>query len=291
MQSGVTTSKSALHAARVFPREVKLKFLPNPPTTALKQHESYTPQQQPHMTADNTSSKKIALVTGAGRPAGLGMFLARRLAENGYNVALHARQNFSAAREAARSLGPQHTAHQADLALDQQARDLIREVLEAHGRLDVLIHCVGTYTPVASLKLSQEQWEMGLSSTITAAYFTTRAALEPLRAARGRIILLGDSAAGKLTARQQALSYHIGKTGLLLLMHTLARSEARYGVTINMISPGILENSIDLETAPPIPAGRFGNFDDIWHVMKPLLEPQCEYCTGSHILVSGGWNL
>jgi NAD(P)-dependent dehydrogenase (short-subunit alcohol dehydrogenase family) len=236
-------------------------------------------------------SIKTALITGAGRPGGLGAHIARRLAELGYTVALHALNNISGARDTAAALGPAHSAHQADLSQDDHARRLIGEVLDAHGRLDVLINNSGTYQAVRSLEMTQEQWDTGLASTVISAYFTTRAALPALRAARGRIILIGDSAAGKITARNLALSYHIGKTGLLMLMHTLARSEARHGVTINMVSPGILENSIDLDTAPPMPSGRFGTLDDIWRAIRPLLDPAADYCTGSHIIVSGGWNL
>jgi 3-oxoacyl-[acyl-carrier protein] reductase len=235
--------------------------------------------------------KKTALITGAGRSGSLGAHLALCLAENGYSVAIHAHNNYATARETASALGSHHTAHQADLSRDDEARRLISEVLDVHGRLDVLMNNAGTYQPVRSLELTQQQWDIGLASTVTAAYFTTRAALPALRAVRGRVILIGDSAAGKLTSRNLALSYHIGKTGLLMLMHTLARSEARHGVTVNMVSPGILENSIDLDTAPAMPAGRFGTFDDIWRAIRPLLEPAADYCTGSHIIVSGGWNL
>jgi len=245
-----------------------------------------TPAQPP-----SENKPKTALITGAGRPGGLGAHLARRLAEHGYTIALHALNNITSARATAAALGPAHTAHQADLSKDDDASRLIREVLDAHGRLDVLINNAGTYQPIRSLEMTQEQWDTGLASTITAAYFTTRAALPAMRQSRGRIILVGDSAAGKLTARNLALSYHIGKTGLLMLMHTLARSEARHGVTVNMISPGILENSIDLDTAPPMPSGRFGALDDIWRAIRPLLDPAADYCTGSHIIVSGAWNL
>ncbi len=235
--------------------------------------------------------KKIALITGAGRPGGLGTHLAHCLASTGYTLALHAHKNISVAREIAAGLGPQHTAHRADLSRDCDAQQLAQEIANSHGQLDVLINNAGTYQPVASAELTQEQWDVGISSTISAAYFATRACLPMLRQSRGRIILIGDSAAGKLTARQLSLSYHIGKTGLLLLMHTFARSEAAHGVTINMVSPGILDNSIDLDTAPKIPAGRFGSCDDIWRAIRPLLEPNTEYITGSHIIVSGGWNL
>lgn len=234
---------------------------------------------------------KVALITGAGRPGGLGAHLAQRLAAEGYTLALHANGNISGARALAARLGPGHTAHQANLALDADANRLADEVAAAHGRLDVLINNAGTYQPHKSAELSQEQWDTGLSSTVTAAYFATRACLPLLRQSHGRVILIGDSAAGKLTARHLSLSYHIGKTGLLMLMHTFARSEAAHGVTINMISPGILENSVDLDTAPKMPAGRFGTLDDIWHALRPLLSPEASYITGSHIVVSGGWNL
>jgi NAD(P)-dependent dehydrogenase (short-subunit alcohol dehydrogenase family) len=238
-------------------------------------------------------TSKVALVTGAGR--GLGQALACRLGESGWNVTVHYRTSKEGAlrtAETIRTYGRQALVVQADLAKEEEARQVAEQCERAFGRLDLLINNSGVYIPRRTYELSSEDWWEGLRSTVTAAFFMSRACLPLLRSTgQGRIINIGDSSCERLTARQWALSYHIGKTGVLLLTRTLAREEARYGVTVNMVSPGYLENSLGLPSPEKIPAGRSGTFEDVWRVVSFLCDPRSDYITGSHILVSGGWNL
>ncbi|CAF0703477.1 SDR family NAD(P)-dependent oxidoreductase [Candidatus Methylacidithermus pantelleriae] len=236
---------------------------------------------------------KVALVTGAG--TGLGQALACRLGKEGWAVLIHYRRSKEGALWAAervRSVGRPAAVVQADLSKKKEAEYVAQMCRKEFGRLDLLINNSGVYTPKPTFELTEEEWREGLDSTVTAAFFTSSSCLPLLRSAgQGRIINIGDSSAERLSARQWALSYHVGKTGLLLLTRTLARQEARYGVTVNMVSPGYLENSLDLPPLEKIPAGRYGSFEDIWSVISFLCQPSASYLTGSHIIVSGGWNL
>lgn len=236
-------------------------------------------------------SRPVALVTGAGKAGGLGAYLAEKLAKTGYALAIHYRSSGADAVAHAARL-PEAAAFQADLSEETGARRLIEAVASHWGRLDVLINNAGAYHMSPLAELSPEQWHEGIDSTATATFFTTRAALPWLRrSGRGRVVNIGDAGAGRLVPRNLALGYHIGKTGVLLLTKSFARQEARQGVTVNMVSPGILENSIDLDHRPPIPAGRLGGFEDIWNAVAWLLRPESGYVTGNQIRVSGGWNL
>jgi 3-oxoacyl-[acyl-carrier protein] reductase len=233
----------------------------------------------------------VALVTGAGRAGSLGAALCEKLAAAGYAVAVHYHRSAAGAQALAARL-PRARAFQADLAHAGEATRLVEEVAATWGGLDVLINNAGTYTRTPLAELSEAQWREGYDSTATAAFFTTRAALPLLaRSGHGRVINIGDSAVDKLTARDLAMSYHVGKTGVLLLTKSFAARAAVAGITVNMISPGILHNSIDLDEQPPIPAGRLGTFDDIWNAAAFLLRPESQYLTGSNLQVTGGWNL
>lgn len=235
----------------------------------------------------------VALVTGAGR--GLGAALARMLAADGFALALHCYRSRALALSLAEDLrqaGTDCDVFPANLADELQAWEMIHAVADRFGRLDVLINNAGVYAARHLADLGPHAWHEGLDSTATAAFFATRAALPLLRLSpAGRVVNIGDSSCDRPTARDLALSYHIGKTGVLMITRSFAAAEAVHGVTVNMISPGYLDNSVDLPLPSTIPAGRHGTFADIHLALRYLLDPAASYLTGSNLVVSGGWNL
>jgi 3-oxoacyl-[acyl-carrier protein] reductase len=235
----------------------------------------------------------VALITGAAK--GLGAALAKRLTQTGCAVALHYRGSADEAAALVKNIaanGGNAAAFQADLAVEEEAKRLLREVHAKFGKLDLLVNNSGVYREKNSQALTAGEWFEGINSTATAAFFTTRAALPYLRkAANGRVINIGDSGCERVGARDLAISYHIGKTGALMLTRSFAQEEAKHGVTVNMISPGYLDNSLALPGLEKIPAGRFGSPDDVWNAIQFLIKPESNYLTGANLIVSGGWNL
>jgi len=236
---------------------------------------------------------KVALVTGAGR--GLGSDLALKLSQQGYAVAVHyfkSRSNAEKLVEEIDAAGGRAVAMKGDLSGWDDARRLLERVQLDFGQLDVLVNNSGVYHEKDFNSLTETEWHEGLNTTVTAAFFVTRASLPLLRQSdAGRIINIGDSSCDRPGRRDMALSYHIGKTGVYMLTRSFAASEASYGVTVNMVSPGYLENSVGLLDASEIPAGRLGSFDDIFNAVEFLLKKESNYITGTNITVSGGWNL
>src|SRR5438128_2287166 len=106
----------------------------------------------------------------------------------------------------------------------------------------------------------------------------------------GRIINLGDSACDRLEAHVLATPYHIAKLGVHVLTRSYAQLLMPKGITVNMISPGFLENSVG---RPPqrLPAGHPGSFNDILGALDYLLSEQASYVSGTNLLVTGAWNL
>ncbi|QSR84022.1 SDR family NAD(P)-dependent oxidoreductase [Methylacidimicrobium sp. B4] len=242
---------------------------------------------------EGSQRKKVALVTGAGR--GLGAALARRLGHEGWSVAVHYHASVEGAQELVQHLiaeGGDAEPFRADLRRQAEAERLLQEVEKRFGGLRLLINNSGIYPPVGLLETREEDWQLGWQTTATAMLFTTLAALPLLRASgAGRIVNIGDSACDRLGAREMALSYHIGKIGVYLLSRSFAREEARHGLTVNVVSPGYLEESVNLPPPSKIPAGRFGTDEDLWQAIQFLIDEGSSYVTGSHIIVSGGWNL
>jgi len=236
---------------------------------------------------------KVALVTGGS--GGLGAALSCFLGSEGFDVAVQCFRNQQGAGDVStkiRHAGHRSEVFQADLSSEPIASKLVEAVVKSFGRLDILINCAGLYQEKASPDLTEAEWLEGLHTTATATYFTIRAALPHLRKnPNSRIVNIGDSACERISARDMALSYHIGKVGVFMITKTFAQSEAKHGITVNLVSPGILENSVGPPDVATIPAGRYGKFDDVYRAVHFLLQPENSYVTGSHIQVGGGFNL
>lgn len=234
----------------------------------------------------------VVLITGASR--GLGAFLAREFSRDGYAVGLHHRRGRNQARRLAQTIrreGGVAETFAADLADPAQVENLFREVRRKFGRLDVLINNAGTYRPVPLLRTRARDWREGLDSTATATFLTIRSALPLFPKSGGRILNLGDSACEKLSARKMAPGYHAGKVGVLLLTRSFAGQLIRRRITVNTVSPGYLENSIDLPPSRQLPSNRPVRFSEVASAIRYLLSPEADQVTGSNLVISGGWNL
>ena len=234
----------------------------------------------------------VALITGASR--GLGAYLARELSREGYAIVLHHRRGRAQAARLAHTIrqeGGRAEIFAADLSRPSQVESLFRKIRLRFGKLDLLVNNAGTYRPTPLLRTRPEDWLSGLDGTATATFFSIRAALPLFPKSGGRVINLGDSACEKLTARKMAPGYHAGKVGVLLLTRSFAAALIRRRITVNCISPGYLENSIDLPPPRTLPAGRAVGLVEVFHAVRYLISPEADQVTGTNVIISGGWNL
>ena len=238
------------------------------------------------------NSLPVALVTGSAR--GLGNYLALELSREGYALALHYRRGKSGAERVARAIrseGGQAELFPADLSEPAQVGKVFQRIRRHFGRLDLLVNNAGTYRPTPLLRTNPEDWKTGLDSTATATFLAIRAALPLFPKTGGRIINLGDSACEKLAARKMAPGYHVGKVGVLLLTRSFAAQLMSRKITVNCVSPGYLENSIDLPPARSLPGGRPVRFSEVLAAVRYLLSSEADHVTGTNLVLSGGWNL
>ena len=237
--------------------------------------------------------QRIILITGSAKR--LGAAMARALAKEGHRVAIHFRSSRHEAEEALRGIrdaGGDAAIFPSPLASLIDGERLVTDVAAHFGGLDTLINNAGTFNQKRFDELTQEDWEAGFASTAGAAFYATRAALPYLRACgRGRIVNIGDSLAARVGFTEPAMSYYIGKTGVWMMTQTLASTEALHKITVNMISPGVLEDSICSTPVSEMPGGRLGTYEDVIHPLRFLLEEGSEALTGSNLNVAGGWNI
>ncbi len=237
--------------------------------------------------------RPAALVTGSAKGVGRALVLA--LAEDGYDVAVHYRRSRDEAERVAaeaRAHGGAAVALAADVTVEAEARGLVDAAHGAFGRLDVLVNNVGNYHHGPLAELTSEVWHEMFASNLHATFYTCQQAVPLLRAAPrgGRIVNVGYAGAELVKARPGIAAYGIAKTGVILYSKALARSEAASGVTVNVVSPGVLENSV---TKPlgEIPMGRAGRLEELVAAVRYLLSPEAAYVTGVTLEVAGGWNV
>ena len=109
----------------------------------------------------------------------------------------------------------------------------------------------------------------------------------------GHVINLGYAGVEHLVANTRAMAYQISKAGLLVLTRSLAQALGPDGIRVNMVSPGHIDNSVDLpaDIHSHVPLGRPARIDDIAGALLFLLSPAGGYITGANIEVAGGYRL
>ena len=177
---------------------------------------------------------KIILVVGSAK--GLGAYLAQGFAEQGATVVFHARQHNKRCRS------PFVTFDVRDRAAVERA---VKKIIKKYRRIDVLINCVGPYTPKRIDQLTEKEWRNDLESGLHGAFFLSRAVLPQMRKQKsGCILHIGDKTVKGLKTSALAVAYKIAKNGLATLVHALQQTESKHGIQIHLLKVGILPNSI-----------------------------------------------
>jgi 3-oxoacyl-[acyl-carrier protein] reductase len=236
-------------------------------------------------------SGRVALITGGSR--GIGGAVALAFAQAGADVVLNYRARAGAAarvRDQILGLGRACTALQADVSHQTEVEAMVAAALEAHGRIDILVNNAG----IARRQLVQDatlaDWDEIIAVNLTSCFLVTQAVLPGMRARKwGRIINLSSVAAhvGGIVAPQYAAS----KAGMLGLTHFYANALVKEGITVNAISPALIETEMVTSnlaaTTDRIPVGRFGASEEVADVA--LMLAGNAYMTGQTIHVNGGW--
>ncbi len=240
--------------------------------------------------------KKQALVTGSAK--GIGRAIALELASKGFDVAFHYNRSEEAAKEAceeAKGYGVEAIALQADICDSDRARSLVENAVEGLGGLSVIVNTVGNYSQSESMtsEVSIEDWHEVIDSNLNATFYVTRAAIPHLKAANGgRIVNFACASAHNLLAREVNTAYIIAKTGIIIYTKSLAQELIKDKITANVVSPGIAENSFDVEEiSSTLPAKRPATLAEIVRAVWFFIDPESEYITGQNLEVSGGWFL
>jgi 2-deoxy-D-gluconate 3-dehydrogenase len=241
---------------------------------------------------------RVALVTGAS--TGLGAAIAIALAEAGAQVACHgnSRSPEATCERIKRAGGVAH-AITGDLSQPETAKLLIQQTLERFDRLDILINNAGTIRRAPATEYSEDDWttviEVNLSSVFRLSQLAGKHMIDSARG--GKIVNIASllSFQGGITVPAYAAS----KGGVAQLTKALANEWAKHGINVNAIAPGYMRttNTAALQAdevrnrqiLERIPAGRWGEPEDVAGAAVFLSSPASDYVNGHVLVVDGGW--
>lgn len=234
---------------------------------------------------------KIALITGASR--GIGAAVARRLHADGYTVVI----NYVNSTEAAQALAQEvdGLALRADVAHPEQVNAMVAAVLERFGRLDALICNAGVAWRGLTQDMDDLSYRKIMSTDLDGAFHCCRAALPAMiRQKAGRIVLI-SSMWGETGGACEA-AYSAAKAGVIGLAKALAKEVGPSGITVNVVSPGVIETDMNAHLSPDdlaalaeeTPLGRMGRPEEVAAAVGFLCSEDAAFITGADLPVNGG---
>lgn len=242
-------------------------------------------------------SGKVVLVTGAAVRIGAGIAL--RFAEAGADVIIHCHSNLQPAEEIKKRIvdgGCKAVLMQADLTQPPEVEKLFDVTVREFGRLDILINNAGVYPDKPLLEMQASDWQHVLDVNLTSVFLCTKtAAQQMIRQGEGGAIVNISSIEAQNPASGHA-HYCAAKAGLDQFSRTAALEFGRYGIRVNVVSPGLIWSE-GLEERWPAgvqhfmkaaPLQRLGLPQDIADACLFLASPAARWITGANLVVDGG---
>ncbi len=234
-------------------------------------------------------SNKVVLITGA--TGGIGGVIAQQMKNAGATVVVSGRN----AEKLNSAFDDSFIKIVADLAENGAAEKLVNDTIERTGRIDVLVNNAGITADTLLMRMSDEQFDNVMNTNLRACFKMCRAAVMPMMKQRfGRIINMA-SIVGVVGGAGQA-NYAASKGGMIAMTKSIAAEVASRGITANAIAPGfiktpmtdVLSDELKKTYLSQIPAGRFGEPEDIANVCVFLASNEASYINGQTIHVNGG---
>ncbi len=241
---------------------------------------------------------RVALVTGG--TGGIGTAIVKRLADMGHHVASNYRneERARAWQQKMKAEGYDVFLAQGDVTSPTEAAAMVQTVESALGPVEILVNNAGITRDGTFHRMKAEQWTDVINTNLNSCFNVTRAVIEGMRERKwGRVIQI--SSINGLKGQYGQANYAAAKAGMHGFTISLARENARNGITVNTISPGYI--ATDMVMAVPeevrakiiadIPTGRLGTPEEIAYGVGFLAADEAAWITGSNLNINGGHHM
>lgn len=241
-------------------------------------------------------SGKVAIVTGAN--TGIGQGIAVALAKAGADIALVGRSEATQTAEHVRALGRKALLVSADLSSTEPCDRIVAETLDGLGGVDILVNNAGIIRRNDALDFTADDWDAVMDTNLKSLFFLCQSAARHMVGQGGGKII---NIASMLTFQGgiRVASYTASKSGVGGLTKLLANEWAGKGINVNAIAPGYIatnntaalqaDEKRNAEILGRIPAGRWGDPEDLGGAAVFLSSDAAKYVQGHILAVDGGW--
>ncbi len=241
-----------------------------------------------------------ALVTGGAR--GLGLAMARALAQHGAKLALFDRDGAQAESAVATLAGEGFTAIalQGDVTRPDDVQAAVEATVSRFGSLDVCLNNAGIVVNVPAEEMTLAEWQQVIDVNLTGVFLVAQACgRQMIRQGKGSIINIASMSGLIANYPQPQCSYNASKAGVIMLTTSLASEWARHGVRVNAIAPGYMRTELTAkffqdpeiirQWLEPTPMGRPGEPHELGGLAVYLASDASSFMTGSTLVIDGGY--
>ena len=243
---------------------------------------------------------QVGVVVGAAH--GIGKAIAKRLGKEGATVVIMDidKEEMNAVGFDIQSNGSEVQQVYCDVCQSSDVSSAIQQVIDCHGRIDILMQVAGIAPAVPFLQLDEATWDRTINTNLRGAFLVSKAVLPHMvEQRRGKLVFMAST--NSWDGEAQLAHYNASKSGVFLLAKTIAREFGRYGINSNAVGPGVIKTRLStpiledpffhskyISENGVIPLGRLGTTDDVAAAALFLASEDAAYISGTLLFVDGG---